>query len=193
MRITYVDTDGRDKDRNRYGFVIEHKKRLAKRHDIETLIRENTSTKALHPDYTNLISLFHYLIGNTDFSPIAGPDDVCCHNHVLLGTEGELIYSVPYDFDQSGLVDAPHGVTNPRFKLRDATQRLYRGRCRNNEHLAATIALHNEKRDSILKLVDEQAGLQEKTRKEIRKFLDRFYSTINSPKQVQRHLIKKCI
>ncbi len=193
MRITYVDTDGRDKDRNRYGFLIEHKKRLAKRHEIEPLILENTSSGALQPKYTNLVSVFHYMIGNTDFSPIAGPHDVCCHNHVLLGAAGELMYSVPYDFDQSGLVDAPHGVTNPRFKLRNAKQRLYRGRCRNNEHLDATIALFNRKRDAILKLVDQQEGLGDKTRKELNKFLEEFYDTINSPKQVQRHFIKKCI
>lgn len=193
MHITYVDTDGRDKDRTRYGFIIEHKKRLAKRLGIEPLILENTSSKALWPEYTNLVSVFHYMIGNTDFSPIAGPDDVCCHNHVLLGAEGELMYSVPYDFDQSGLVDAYHGITNPRFKLRNAKQRLYRGRCRNNEQLDATIALFNGRRDSISKLVDEQEGLEERTRYEIRKFLDKFYDTINSPKQVQRHFIKKCI
>ncbi len=193
MRITYVDTDGRDKDRSRYGFVIEHKKRLAKRHDVEPMILENTSTSALWPEYTNLVSMFHYMIGNTDFSPIAGADDVCCHNHVLLGAEGELLYSVPYDFDQSGLVDAPHGITNPRFKLRNAKQRLYRGRCRNNQHLDATIALFNSKRDTILKLVAEQEGLGDRTRREVSKFLEKFYDTINSQEQVERRLIKKCI
>jgi len=193
LRITYVDTDGRDKDRVRYGFLIEHKDRLAKRLGIKPLALEKTTVKALRPDYTNLISVFHYMIGNTDFSPIAGPDAECCHNHVLLGEEGALLLSVPYDFDQAGLVDAPHGVTNPRFKLRDAKERLYRGRCTNNEHLDKTLALYADKREAIYELIGGQEGLNDKYRKKMTRYLDEFYKTLGSPKQVQRQLFKKCI
>lgn len=193
LRITYVDTDGRDKDRVRYGFLIEHKDRLAKRHELRPLALEKTTVKSLQPEYTNLVSLFHFLIGNTDFSPIAGPDAKCCHNHVLLGEEGSLLLSVPYDFDQSGLVDAPHGVTNERFKLRSAKQRLYRGRCTNNAHLDQTLAVYRDKREGIYALISNQEGLEEKYRKKMRKFLDGFYKIIDSPKLVERHLTKKCI
>jgi len=193
MRISYVDSDGRDADRNRYGFVIEHKDRLAKRLGIEPLKLESTRVKSLRPVYTNLISVFHYLIGNTDFSPIAGPDAKCCHNHVLLGATGELLYSVPYDFDQAGLVDAPHGHTNPRFRLRNAKQRLYRGRCRNGEHLAGTIAHFSSKREALFNLIREQEGLTDATRRELTRFVEKFYEVINSPKQVERQFVKKCI
>lgn len=193
LRITYVDTDGRDKDRVSYGFLIEHRERLAKRHGLQPLALEKTTVKSLRPDYTNLISVFHYVIGNTDFSPIAGPDAECCHNHVLLGEEGSLLLSVPYDFDQSGIVDAPHGITNPRFKLRDAKQRLYRGRCRNNEYLEETLALYEQKREGIYALIDNQQGLEERYQKKMKQFLDRFYKVLESPKQVERQLVKKCI
>jgi len=193
LRITYVDTEEREKVRVRYGFLIEHKDRLAKRHGLKPLALEKTTVKSLRPDYTNLISVFHYMIGNTDFSPIAGPDAECCHNHVLLGEEGSLLLSVPYDFDQSGIVDAPHGVTNPRFKLRSARERLYRGRCANNEHLDTTLALYLEKREAIYSLLENQQGLERKYRKKMRQFLDRFYKTIESPKQIERQLVTKCI
>jgi len=193
MRITYVDTDGRDPDRNRYGFVIEHKDRLARRLGIEPIQLKSARVNVLRPDYTNLISMFHYMIGNTDFSPIAGPEDECCHNHVLLGAKGELFYSVPYDFDQAGLVDAAHGQTNRRFKLRSAKQRLYRGRCANNEQLTSTIALFSGKREAIFKLISEQEGLEDETRGELTEFVEKFYDTINSPKQIERKFVKKCI
>jgi hypothetical protein len=193
LRITYIDNDGRDDERVSYAFLIEHKDRLAKRLGLEPLALEQTTVKSLRPDYTNLISVFHYLIGNTDFSPIAGPDAECCHNHVLLGQEGSLLLSVPYDFDQSGIVDAPHGVTNPRFKLRDATERLYRGRCSNNEHLDKTLALYGAKRESIYALIAAQDGLDAKYRKKMTRFVDQFYKTIDSPKLVERRLLKKCI
>lgn len=193
LRITYVDTDGRDKERVQFGFLIEHKDRLAKRHDLQPLALEKTTVKSLEPEYTNLISLFHFMIGNTDFSPIAGPNAKCCHNHVLMGEEGSLLLSVPYDFDQSGIVDAPYGVTNPRFKLRNAKQRLYRGRCTNNAHLDRTLALYRDKREGIYAIISSQAGLEEKYRKKMKKFVDGFYKIIDSPKLMERHLTTKCI
>jgi len=193
MRITYVDTDGRDKDRIRYGFVIESKDRLAKRLGISALDIEQTNVSSLRPDYTNLIFVFHYLIGNTDFSAIAGAEDACCHNHELLGNEGELLYSIPYDFDQSGLVDASYAAPNPQFRIRDVRQRLYRGRCQNNEQLNTTIALYNEKRETILKLIGEQQGLDKRSLRTMSSYVEKFYKTINTPKHVQRQLVKKCV
>lgn len=193
LRITYVDTDKRDKDRVAYGFVIEHKDRLAKRLGVTAVEIEKTSVSALRPDYLNLISVFHYLLGNTDFSPIAGAKASCCHNHVLIGKEGEPLFSVPYDFDQAGLINAPYGITNPRFGLRSARQRLYRGRCSNNRYLDETIALFRSKRDTILNLATEQQGVDERYGKVMQSFLEKFFDTIDSPKQVQRKLVKKCV
>ena len=193
LRITYVDTDGRDRDRTNYGFVIEHKKRLAKRLGLSAIDLEKTNVKALQPDYMNLISMFHYMIGNTDFSPIAGADETCCHNHVLLGAEGDLLFSVPYDFDQAGLVDAPHGITQPRFKLRSTKQRLYRGRCTNNGYINTTVALYASKREALLRLISDQEGADERARKAMAKYLEKFFETIASPKRVNSRIVKKCI
>ena len=193
LRITYVDADGADADRTAYGFLIEHKDRLSKRLGLQPLNIAKTTVRSLDLKYTNLISVFHFMIGNTDFSPIAGPEASCCHNHVLIGEEGKPLLSVPYDFDQSGLVDAPHGITNPRFRLRDARQRLYRGRCINNGYVEDTLAVYAEKREAIFQLVANQEGMTPGWSKKMTKFLNSFYRIIDSPKQVDKHLLKKCI
>ncbi len=193
MRITYVDTDGADQDRTAYGFLIEHKDRLSRRLGSQPLTIAKTTVRALDLEYTNLISVFHYMIGNTDFSPIVGPEASCCHNHVLLGEEGKPLLSVPYDFDQSGLVNAPHGITNPRFRLRDSRERLYRGRCINNGYLESTLSQYENKRQAILQLIANQEGLAPGSGKKMTKFVGAFYKTIGSPKQVERLLLKKCI
>ncbi|MBT8092132.1 MAG: hypothetical protein KJN77_03780 [Gammaproteobacteria bacterium] len=193
LRITYVDTDGRHPDRTEFGFIVEHKDRLAKRLDLQPMDIVVTKPSELQPRHMNRVSLFHYLIGNTDSSPVKGSKDVCCHNHVLIGEEGDLLYSVPYDFDMAGLVNAPHAGPNPRFKLRSVKQRLYRGRCANNQHLEETIARYMEKRDAIFALVRAQAELSEREQKSILKYVSGFYDTIESPKRVGRSLIKKCI
>jgi hypothetical protein len=193
LRITYVDTDGADADRTAYGFLIEHKDRLSKRLGQQPLNIAKTTVRSLELEYTNLISVFHFMIGNTDFSPIAGPEASCCHNHVLIGEEGKPLLSVPYDFDQSGIVDAPYGITNPRFRLRDARQRLYRGRCINNGYLEGSLGVYKEKRAAIYQLIANQEGMTDGWRKKMTKFLGAFYKVIDSPKQVERQLVKKCI
>jgi len=194
LRITYVDSERKGRDDVRYGFIIEDKDRLAKRLDLSVLDIPETKISALEPDYLNLVSVFQYLIGNTDFSPILGAaGESCCHNHALLAEEGGYIRSIPYDFDQSGLVDAPHADPNPKFRLRNVRQRLYRGRCVNNDRLDATIAGYLSKRDEILQIPVEIEDLSDRSKSSMTSYLESFYNVITSQKRVEKELIKKCI
>jgi len=193
MRITYTNTEKDNREQISYGFLIESDKRLAKRLGVSVVDLEQTKVSSLKPSYLNMISLYHYLIGNTDFSPIAGAEETCCHNHVLIGQEGELLLSVPYDFDQAGLVNAPHAGANPRFKLRSVRQRLYRGRCSNNEYVDASISLFSDKREAIFRLVSDSEGIEDAPNYAMSRYIEQFYKTIDSPKRVQSQLIKKCI
>ena len=194
LRITYVDADGKKKDDVRYGFVIEHRDRLAKRLGKSVLEIPGTHPRTLNTEYASTIAFYHYLIGNTDFSSVKGAkDDMCCHNHILIGNENEKIWSVPYDFDQSGLVDAPHAGANPRFRLRSVRDRLYRGRCMYNDQLESTIAKYNDKRDEIIAVLNEVEVAKSSSNKAMVHFVNKFYKTVNSAKRVKSDLIKKCI
>lgn len=194
LRITYVDNEGKRKDRQHFGILIEHRDRLAKRRSREYLEIPKTTVASLDPAHTNIVSLYQYLIGNTDFSPVQGsPGEPCCHNHVLFGNEGEPFVSIPYDFDQSGIVDAEHAGPNPRFNLRDVTQRLYRGRCVNNYLLPQTIDLFRAKRPEIEALITNLDGMAKNSRRKVLAYLDRFYKVIETPKSVDRFLVNACL
>lgn len=194
LSITYVNSEKETTSEPRHAFLIEHKNRLAERFGLQDLAIERTSVSALDGAQLNLTSIFGFLIGNTDFSPIAGkPDDKCCHNYVLFGEDSRPQWAVPYDFDQSGLVDAPYATPNPRFRLRDATQRLYRGRCFNNEHVESSLQAFREQKAAIYSLVDKQPGLQPYVRKEVTRYIDDFYELIDDPRDVQKKIIDQCI
>jgi len=194
LRITYVDADGKKGDDVRFGFVIEHRDRLAKRLGKTVLEIPSTHPNTLNAEYSGMVDLYHYLIGNTDFSSVKGAkDDACCHNHVLFGNEGEKVWSVPYDFDQSGLVNAPHAGANPRFKLKTVRERLYRGRCRFNDNLRASIEEFNGKRDEIFVVLNEVEAATSRSVKSMVSFVERFYKTVNSERRVKSDLIKRCI
>ena len=194
LRLTYAYTDS-GRETVTYGFLIEHRDRLGARIGEPAVAVGNITYSDLWPEYTNLVFVFQYLIGNTDFSPISGSDrDECCHNQRLFGSAGGPYYSVPFDFDMAGIVNAPHAAPNPRFKLRSVRQRLYFGRCEsNNTLLPATLERYRERREAIYALIDSQPGLSSYARRSTKHFLDRFYKTINKPKWLKQRLIDKCI
>ena len=194
LRVTYVD-NSKDKvvDTN-YAFLIEHRNQLAKRIGREVSRAERTTVSALDGPETNIGSVFQYLIGNTDFSPIKGvPGERCCHNYVLLKRGEDKMLSVPYDFDVTGIVDAPYAAPNPRFHLRNVKQRLYRGRCDNNEHLETTLQLFRDRQQAIYDLVDTMPGLSGTIVRKTRRYIDEFYKTIDSPKHFDRYIVRKCL
>jgi hypothetical protein len=193
LRVTYLYTDD-DREVESYAILIEHKDRLGKRINGKPLRIENARVSELRPQDLNLASVFQYLLGNTDFSPIsAAPDEDCCHNQALFASKDGLHYTVPFDFDQSGLVNAPHASPNSRFGLQSVRQRLYRGRCIYNNLLPVTMQLFRDHKDDIEALVQEQEELAPPTRRHMQNFIERFYETINKPRRVKRSFIKKCI
>ena len=194
LRVTYVDSDKKDRESIKYAFVIEHKNQVAKRIDLELNEVPRTEIEFLNARHTNLSSLYQYLIGNTDFSPIrAAPGLPCCHNYVLFGNEKGSILPIPYDFDMAGFVDAPHSAPSANFKLKNVRQRLYRGRCKNNQHVAESVQAFVERKGAIYDLVTSNELYKTSTRKETLSFIDDFYKVIESPEQVESRLIDKCV
>ena len=193
LQIRYIFADSNDTIRS-YGFLIERDKRVAARLGLERMSVPKLEVADLEADYGNLVSLFQFLIGNTDFSPIAVAEgEDCCHNHTPFAALDTAVYSIPYDFDMCGIVDAPHAKPNRRFRLRDVRQRLYRGRCTNNELLPSTLERYRERRSQLEALINDQAELSKLTRRRTRDYLKSFYRIIDDPKLARKYLFKRCI
>jgi len=194
LRVTYIDSEEQRKQQTYYAYLIEHKKRLAKRLDRKEEIIERATLGSIQSEQLNLTSIFELLISNTDFSPIAGaPGDMCCHNYVLFGNDVDPLVAIPYDFDQSGFVNAPYAAPSPNFRIRSVRTRLYRGRCFNNKYVPVSLQKFKDGRDDIYAAVDAQEGLTSGTRKTIVKYIDKFYKLIDDPRDVEKHIIDKCI
>ena len=193
LRVRYIDNEERRKEQVRYAYLIEHKKRLAKRIGIPVLDVEEIEVAELDGEFLNLTSVFQYFVGNTDFSPIAGPPDSnCCHNYVLFGDGDAPIKAIPYDFDQSGFVNAPYAAPDSRLRIRSVTQRVYRGRCPFNEFVPDSLAAFEAMRAPIYELIETQEELDERSRKHLRRFVDRFYKDVSEPVRVERNILSKC-
>ena len=186
-RFTYVDAAGKRDSLTRYAFFLEQDDRMAARLGGTVLNRLHVLDESTEPDQIPLLWMFEYFAGNTDYSVWA------LHNIVLvMRPQSPLPVAVPYDFDWSGVINAPYARPDARLPIRSVRDRLYRGYCRPPEDLAPALRLFNDKRDAIYALYRNQEGLDPKMRDEALKYYDDFYKTINDPKAVKRTFVDDC-
>lgn len=193
FKITYVDTEGA-KPMTRIGFAIEDNDDLAERTGMKTIISEGITHDDLDPRQENLVNVFQYLIGNTDFSLIRGEAGKnCCHNSELMSaTEGAPFTPIPYDFDFAGIVNAPYAAANPEFRLRNVRVRLYRGRCKNNDLLPDTFQHYLDKKDAVFGILDELELLSSRSKRDVTNYLNTFYTRISRPKDIRSRFLDRC-
>ena len=77
-------------------------------------------------------------------------------------------------------------------RIRSVRDRVYRGRCSNNEQLPATFARFQEKKSEIYGVIDELTGLDRRNRLQVTAYLDEFYELIEDPKEVDKEIVRNC-
>ena len=186
VSITFIDSEGKKKPINQYGFLIEDVDDMAKRNGCKELELKKLQTEATDRKFMTMVALFQYMIGNTDWSV---PGD---HNIKLLQLRDSATarpYAVPYDFDFSGLVDAPYAIPDELLGTTSVTERVYRGFPRSMEELQVETKLFNEKKAEIYKLITDFQLLSKKSKDGMIKFLDDFYRTISDPRTIKKEFI----
>jgi hypothetical protein len=186
LNITYEDSKGSKKPFTQYGFVVENVDAVAKRNKCKEMddvkISQETSDR---PNMTQ-VALFEYMISNTDWSVWNN------HNIKLLYPKKDSIakpFALPYDFDNSGFVNADYAVPDPLMGVESVTERVYRGFPRTTEELDAAIQVFNSKKDKIYELINTFEPLPSGSKKTAISYLNDFYKTINDPKEVKNVFI----
>ena len=194
MIVEYKDSKSAKWSISRFSFLIEDLDDVAGRNELKKLSITQIAYKTLDPVETSKFSLFQFMIGNVDYASNDGPEpDECCHNTKLIGAGNDLVprYSIPYDFDSTGLVDANYAYAPTVLKLRNIKQRLYRGFCFTNDQLPDTIALFNQQKPAILGLFNNNEHLDGHYRKKAIDYIEDFYK-INDPKKLRKEVTDKC-
>ncbi len=140
------------------------------------------------PVTTTNMALFSLLIGNTDWSQPAQ------HNVKLVRMDSaETFYPVPYDFDWSGVIDAPYARPDPRLGLRSVRDRQYRGPCVSETTFQSALGNLLAKRDSILGLVESFEGLRENRKKKVMDYLSGFFKDIPDYPSLKWKFLGRCV
>ena len=173
LKINYVDVNTRKKTKH-WAFLIEDTAELRNRIQATAKVENNLNLPrdTFHDGLLKIASIFQYMIGNADWDLNVG------RNVKYLIKNGKVI-PVPYDFDFSGLVDAPYAIPNPNFGIPTVKTRIFLGYKEDMEHLRTTLAYFKTKRSDILKTIEEFRVLDVTKREEIMYYIDSFYTTIN--------------
>ena len=112
LNIKYIDSSGISKTLVRHGFFIESVSEFEKRNCVSFVNLANIHQESVDSFQMTLISIFQYLIGNTDWSVAAR------HNiDLFVGNPSQPLIPVTYDFDFSGLVDAAYAQPQPMLGI----------------------------------------------------------------------------
>lgn len=193
LNLSYVDTGRRDKRIDRVGFVIEHKRELAKRLAMELVEVDELDSARLAPAETGLLELFQFFVSNVDFSLVAAPEgSACCHNTVLLRRDDGLVVPVPYDFDATGFVSPPYAQPLQMLDQRSVRDRRYRGFCRPGQYLDDAVAAVRRARAAIDAEIDGLEPLNDRHRGQVHRLVDDFYTILDDPEAFAEQVVDAC-
>ena len=184
--MKYIDTGRKNKETNNWAFMIEPENLMAERHNALPLKTDNISGKQTDSFLTDIVGIFQYMIGNTDWSISK------LHNVKLIALENGTIIPVPYDFDYSGFVDTKYSVPNEELGLSNVTERLFRGYCRIPGSYENSIEIFNAHKEDIYSEISDLELLDEKHKKPLIKYMDDFYKIVNDPKLLKRKIYDAC-
>ena len=192
LNVRYFDPGAAKPRFERAGFVIEDATDLAKRIGAER-VKETRIEAAAHDAVSaRRVEMFYYMIGMTDFSLIASVDHGCCHNARAFRRPDGSVAVIPYDFDQTGVVNPPYAVPAEGIGIQRVTQRVFRGRCRAPEEHRAAIDELVAKRAEITALFDGLPELKPQKRNRAIRFLDGFYEWASDAAKSNATLAKEC-
>jgi hypothetical protein len=195
LSVTYVDSDHGGSDGPRFAFLIEDDSDVAKRNGQKILKIGVITPQQMHPQEASNLSLFEYMIGNTDWTVLKGPDpEECCKNIKLIGQDpdNDPIYAIPNDFDSSGLVNAHYAVPPADLPINHVTQRLFRGFCVHNGTLEDARQRFLAKEQDIYSLIENEGRLTSDSKKKAGSYLEEFFEILRDQKIFEKDVTANC-
>ena len=187
VKVSLLDTEKKVDSTPFYGILLEEEPQMASRNQMIPVERDLKPIQTQREAFLSM-AVFQYLIGNTDWSV-----EFLQNIKLIAADSNSIPYAVPYDFDHSGIVNAPYAHPAEALEMKSIRERRYRGYCVYHlEKFEPTIAQFNALKADIYQLYTRCALLDDKYVKSTLRFLDEFYATINDTKSWQNAFAYPC-
>jgi hypothetical protein len=131
-----------------------------------------------------LLSMFQYMIGNTDWI-------VNMSKNLKTISDGNTYYAIPYDFDYTMLVGTDYSLGGGRAFLSPPIQE-YKGPCYEMKDILPIANAIEEKRKEVFKTISKEKLLDYESKTHMKNFLTAFFFIIKSEKRIQENILTKC-
>jgi hypothetical protein len=186
VEVTFVDINDDYDSRTKIGFLIEDEDQMAERNSATYVDVEEFHPGRMDGEMSVVASVFNYMIGNTDFSP------VFFHNAKLIRTDDARYVPVPYDFDFAGAVNTRYATPDPSLSIRRVTDRLYRGFCRPELQYEPIRSLFGSQRQAVWDLYEGFTMMDENHREDALEFFEEFFEVMDDPDKFDREIARVC-
>ncbi|MEO6851711.1 MAG: hypothetical protein ABI166_13805 [Mucilaginibacter sp.] len=181
--MNYKDSSGTKKTLTQHAFLIEDVAEMAKRNNCKASAVSKTPTMLTNHRQSTTVSIFEYMIGNTDWSTPGG------HNIKLINEKDDPAskpYVVPYDFDFSGLVNTNYSAPDERLGIENVRERTYRGLPRPISEVNDVLDIFNKEKANMYAVINNFNLLTPRNKRDMTDYLDQFFKTISDPEDVKK-------
>ena len=193
-RLINIDftAEGRKKNQDYQlkGIMVEDVNKTAKRCGGQVVGDARVNARSLNDTCALRFDFFQLLISNTDWSKASQ------HNSKLIAHNAQYI-PLPYDFDMSGVVDAPYSVVskvgNDQLPIESVRERYYRGYCASIETTQFVRQEFLSKEKALLEVPDQlKDALPAKEIKSIKTYLQEFFDILKNDKLFSEQILSRC-
>lgn len=188
VNLTITDRSGKqEKSFEIKAFLIEDDSEIADRFagvmkkDVQLNPYRFKDTVSIRQDF------FQFMIGNTDWSTVVQ------HNIAVMQLANKDYIPLCYDFDMSGLVNAPYSTVNPLIPINSVTERYYWGVCRDESLFQNTreyyLSIENNIWDAYGKLSPMLSPNEQESTK---KFLTAYFDILKEDKKFKDNIFSNC-
>lgn len=170
-----------------YSMLLEEEDQMARRNGMVDVEKRIGPLQTIRQNFLTM-AVFEYLIGNTDWSV-----EYMQNIKMIAPDSNSVPFTVPYDFDHAGLVNAPYAEPAPELELSSVRERRFRGFCLTDlSELDSSLAIFNRLREDIYEIYRSTPYLDDRSRNESLKYLDEFYGVINDKERMKKAFSYPC-
>jgi len=186
-KVTYQDINSARPTETSYAFLIESEEELAHRLGGEPLDDDvPLQPEDVDQEQLALVHLFNYMIANKDF-------DIQVRQNVKIVDQGEekpLV--IPYDFDWSGMVNAPYTKLSDREGPVYEERQRYKKLCLSEEAYQTLLDRFLAIEDQVLALYEHSPHFSDEQKTEIMGYFKTFFKEIKKPKTITQVFRRGC-
>jgi hypothetical protein len=157
-----------------YGLLIEHEEQVAARLDGDLVEYYNLPPDSINAEQAALNALFQFMIGNTDWAISEVRNVYCLKPH-----KGGKICVIPFDFDFSGLVNAPYAIPSSHTGLKNVRERLLLADGIPDASLQQALQVFRETQSALVGLC-QGAFLSEKSSGYMKEYIEKFFAAVGN-------------